>query len=146
MGRGAHDAEPLTGADVAAARDGDGSELEVRGDQPAAAHADHPAVPGDPAGEAHPPRARGAHGRARPSAQVDPAVLPGGVAVGADGEGARDLPAQRPGPGGVRDVGGRQDEEDGEEGEAEQGSIVAGRRSGGVALSQSRDTRASCPA
>ena len=74
------------------------------GAQAAAAHAHHPAVAPHAAGEPHPPRARRAHRRARPREDVDPAVLPGGVAVGADGEGARHLPAQRPAPRGVRDV------------------------------------------
>jgi hypothetical protein len=96
---------------------------------------------GDPAGEAHAPGARGAHGRARPRAEVDAPVLPRREGVGAHREGARHLPAQRPAPRGVRDVRRRQDEEEGENREAEHGRIVAVRSGGEAALSQSCDTR-----
>jgi hypothetical protein len=146
VGLGADGAEPAARRDPLPAARGDRAELEVRRDEPAAAHAHDAAVIGDAAREAHAPGARRAYRRARPRAEVDAPVLAGGVPIRAHREAARHLPAQRPPPRGVRDVGRRQDEEDGQEGEAEHGAIVAVRRRGDLVLSQSCDTRASCPA
>jgi hypothetical protein len=98
----------------------DGDRAEVReGDDVAVCGRDRhdQAVARDLAGERHGSRRRGAGRLARLAADVDAAVLPAGVGVGAEPEGPQHRPARRPGP---RVRGGGSQQREREDDQAEQ--------------------------